>query len=187
MKEFKTDFDNLLLDNLYSRIDIYPLIKSHNGGQNAIKSSIQHIVGSYKNDGLITIDDDSIYNLAWIPPTAIKLPDREIFVTATTKLKEQNTPAVSNTTYNFTTTGHNSPIAGHDVNIGDINQPLSDLSNRPEIKPIINPTNINDPTSTKNWNPVIVIWEYISNNALIAGIIAALVAAVILLKIFGHF
>ena len=144
MKEFQQDFDTFLLDNIYSTVDIYPLIKKYNNGQHEINSSIRLLINSYNNDGLITINDDSIYNLAWIPPSAIELPDREIFVTPTSKLKDKNTPSVSHTIYNLSTVGDNSPIAGHDLTMGDIVQSSSktldlkpdqrDESNHPEIK-----------------------------------------------------
>jgi hypothetical protein len=186
MKEFKTELDKFLLDNLYLKIDIYPLIKSHNGGQNAIKSSIQNIVSTYKSEGLITIDDESFGNLYWVPPTAYELPDREIFVTAGHKFEQTNKTVnvqPSQITNNhFNTYGDHSPIAGRDLNIGD-NQ-----SSRFDFKdPIAMPMNTEISTQIKKSSWLKQTWEYISNNALIAGIIAAVVAAFILLIIFGHF
>ena len=139
MKEFKTELDKLLIDNVYSSIDIFPLIKSYNDGNSEIKSSISRLISSYKADNLINIDDESYAALYWIPPTAIETPDREIFVTSTSKFeqlyKEQNKSPIQS--IHIVTHGDNSPVAGHTLNMGDIVQSASknlDL-NAPQAEP----------------------------------------------------
>lgn len=63
----------------------------------------------------------------------------------------------------------------------------SRFENFPMTKPTNNPTNAPNQIS-KNKKPLLrTIWEYVSNNALIAGILAAIVAALVLLYFFGHF
>ena len=156
MKDFKIELEKLLIANLYSRIDIYPLIKSHNNGGNSINSEIQRIISEFKTEGLVSIDDESVYNLSRIPPTAIELPDREIYMIANGKFeqkyKAENAKPIQpiqNITY-----GPNSPISGGDMNIGDFYQ-----SNQPIINTTIG-QNINQPSPVSKSS----VWNFFVNN-----------------------
>ena len=180
MKEFKTELDKFLIDNIYLSIDIFPLIKSYNDGKNQIKSSISLLISSYKADGLINIEDESYNALYWISPTAIETSDREIFVTATNKFeqlyKEQNKPIVQ--PIHFETHGDNSPIAGHNLTIGDISQSSSknlDLNEEKDFSNNIPSQNDN----AKNQKSLSKIASWIFENIVIVVIVTVISAFII--------
>lgn len=175
MQEFKISLDKLLFDNLYCRIDIFPLIESYNDGKSQIKSSIRNIISSYKENGLIAMDDESYTNLIWNPPTDKKNPDREIFVISNDKFeqqyKEHNRPSSQSITNNIINADNNSgSILQSSFLSGNFNPPI-------DTSPTEAKTNDN-----KKLKWLKQIWELISNNKLISGIILAIV----LYLIFGR-
>ena len=129
MKEFITDLEELLHATPYQSVDILPLVEKYTNGKtpnerSSIRITIQGLLNQYKQAEWIE-GKDFHAQLAWQRPTHIEgISEDPILIRSTIKFEEyytkKNTLPVQPITYNQTTYGSQSPIAGHDMTIGEI-------------------------------------------------------------------
>ena len=182
LDKFIDELEELLHSTPYSDVDIHPLVKKYTEGKsdddiNNFRRRISSIIHQLKEDKLIdtgldygfqlTVKNDGHYSEAPIMVTGKRKFEEEY--------RKKHTPLVQPITNNTINVDKNSGAIVQDSE-------FRDLDFRPAEKPQDQPKTVAKKTSirtTINW-----IWDIITTHPLISGIIAAVIAGLILYKVF---
>lgn len=129
LNEFINELDELLHATPYTSVDILPLVQKYTDGKtqsekSSIKMSIKGLINQYKESGQIDASADFHWQLSRQQPTHGQFFEDPILIRSRLKFEEEykkkHQPPIQPITYNLTTHGPQSPIAGHDMTIGEM-------------------------------------------------------------------